>query len=129
MKLNKTVIAAAVAAGLTLGAAGCTEVDKVRHNLSQEADNFNIYRRLTVINNRTDTVLFEMMGLFALDTSERNELEVTVQTGPNEFKRHFVRVSDETTYVMEDISGAEVDKFHYEINFLPQYGVKITNKD
>jgi outer membrane lipoprotein SlyB len=35
---------------------GCTEANQVSHNVSQEADNFNVLRRLTVINSRTDKV-------------------------------------------------------------------------
>lgn len=27
-----------------------------------------------------------------------------------------------------DVSGADVDKYHYEINFLPKWGAKITHK-
>ena len=81
--MKKKVIVGTLAGALMLGMAGCidTKVDRVRYNLSNEADNFNIQRRLTVFNIRTDTVLFQMEGTFALDTSERDELEVTVQTG------------------------------------------------
>lgn len=124
--MNKKVIAGALAGVLALGTAGCigTKVDRVRYNLSNEADNFNIQRRLTVFNIRTDTVLFQMEGTFALDTSERNELEVTVQTGKNEFKRHFVSLPEEVAYVMEDISGANSDPYKYEISFLPDWGFK-----
>lgn len=128
--LKKKLTALILAAGLSLGVAGCsTEADQVRYNLSQEADNFNIQRKLTVFNIRTDTVLFQMEGTFALSTSSRDELEVTVQTGENEFKRHFISLPDEVAYVMEDISGADVDKYHYEINFLPAWGFKVTNND
>lgn len=58
--MNKKFSAAVAAAFLVFGLAGCTEADQVRHNLSQEADNFNIRRKLTVFNIRTDTVLFQM---------------------------------------------------------------------
>lgn len=110
--------------------AGCsTEVDKVRHNLSDEADNINIQRRLTVINNRTDKIVFEMEGTFALDVSKRGELEVTCEVAKGEYKRHFIHISDETIYVMEDISGANSDPYHYELNFLPEWGVKVTHDD
>lgn len=127
--MKKKLTACLLAAGLALGVAGCTEADQVRHNLSQEADNFNIQRKLTVFNVRTDTVLFQMEGTFALSTSDRGELEVTVQTGENEFKRHFISLPDEVAYVMEDVSGADVDKYHYEINFLPEWGFKVTHND
>lgn len=45
------------------------------------------------------------------------------------YQKHFVYLNDDTMYVVEDISGANVDKYHYEINFLPEYGVKVTHKD
>lgn len=128
--MKRKLIAGIMSVFFMLGLAGCsTEAEQVRHNLSQEADNFNIQRKLTVFNIRTDTVLFQMEGTFALSTSSRGELEVTVQTGKDEFKRHFISLPDEVAYVMEDISGAEVDKYHYEINFLPEWGVKVTHED
>lgn len=124
--MKKKVIVGTLAGALMLGMAGCidTKVDRVRYNLSNEADNFNIQRRLTVSNIRTDTVLFQMEGAFALDTSERDELEVTVQTGKDEFKRHFISLPDEVAYVMEDISGVNSDPYKYEISFLPDWGFK-----
>ncbi len=124
--MKKKVIVGTLAGALMLGMAGCidTKVDRVRYNLSNEADNFNIQRRLTVFNIRTDTVLFQMEGTFALDTSERDELEVTVQTGKDEFKRHFISLPDEVAYVMEDISGVNSDPYKYEISFLPDWGFK-----
>ena len=45
---------------------GCTEADQVSTNISKEADNFNVTRKLTVLNARTDTILLELTGTFAL---------------------------------------------------------------
>lgn len=55
-----------------LGMAGCTQADKVSENLSQEADNFNVVRQLTVINCLQGDVLFQMTGKFSIyaDTAE-----------------------------------------------------------
>lgn len=125
--MKKKLAARLLASGLALGVAGCTEA--VRHNPTREAGNFNIQRKLTVFNIRTDTVLFQMEGTFALSTSDRGELEVTVQTGETEFKRRFISLPDEVAYVMEDVSGADVDKYHYEIDFLPEWGFKVTHND
>lgn len=43
---------------------GCTESEQVSYNIGKEADNFNVTRKLTVINARTDTILLEMEGTF-----------------------------------------------------------------
>ncbi len=106
---------------------GCTEVNQVSHNVSQQADNFNVIRRLTVINARSDEPVFELVAAFSLQVDKTdNQLEIICETGAGEYKKHFVGLNDWTIYVVEDISGAEVDKYHYEVNFLPEEIVPIT---
>ena len=64
--------------------------------------------------------MFELIGAFALSNSSANELQVTVQTGPKEYKKHFIYLNDWAMYVVEDLSGADVTPYRYEINFLPE---------
>lgn len=108
---------------------GCTEVEKVQYNISKEADNFNVTRKLTVINARTDTILLELVGTFSLSNNDTNELEVICEVADGKYQKHFVYLNEYTLYVVEDISGSDVDKYHYEINFLSEYGFKATHKD
>lgn len=57
--MNKKVIALLLATVMAIGLVGCeTQADRVSYNLSQEADNFNVIRRLTVINCIEGDVLF-----------------------------------------------------------------------
>ena len=58
-----------------------------------------------------------------------NELEVVIETAEGKYKKDLVYLNDYTMYVVEDVSGADIDKYHYEINFLPQWGVKVTHKE
>lgn len=110
-------------------ATGCTEADQVSQNISQEANNFNVTRKLTVLNARTDTILLELTGTFALKNNASNELEVILETSEGKYQKDYVYLNDYTMYVVEDISGSNVDKYHYEINFLPQFGFKVTHND
>ena len=110
-------------------ATGCTEADQVSQNISQEANNFNVTRKLTVLNARTDTILLELTGTFALKNNASNELEVILETSEGKYQKDYVYLNDYTMYVDEDISGSDVDKYHYEINFLPQFGFKVTHND
>lgn len=112
--------AAIIAAFMLLGLASCTEANRVNSNLSQEADNFNITRRLEVINARTDTPLFELIGNFSLSNNSGNELVVTVELENGVYKKHYVYLNEYTMYVVEDLSGSDVSPYHYEINVLPQ---------
>ena len=104
---------------------GCTEAERVSSNVSQQADNFNVLRRLTVLNARSDKPLFELVGAFSF-TLEDDRIIAVVETGPGEYKKHSVGLNDWTLWVIEDVSGAEVDKYHYEVNFLPEMIVPVT---
>lgn len=103
-----------------LNTTGCTQADTVRHNLTEDADSFNITRRITVFNTRTDKVLMQMTGVMSIKTdSDTKELNVLVKDGETYYK-HLIYLNDDTTYVMEDIGGADVSRSAYEIHFLPE---------
>ena len=124
--MKKKIISVAAVLVMCIILAGCTEADKVSENVSQEADNFNVTRRLEVINARTDKPVFELIGNFAISNNSTNELEVTVEVGQGVYKKHMVYLNEWTIYVVEDVSGAYVDKYHYEVNFLPEMIVPVT---
>lgn len=101
---------------------GCeTEAQRVSYNLSQEADNFNIVRQLTVINCLEGDVLFQMSGKMSItaDTSD-NQLEIIVEDNGT-YVKHFVGLSDNVTYVVEDLNLGDnaVAKYKYTLNFNP----------
>lgn len=120
--MKRRVIAIILAGVLmTTMLAGCTEAERVSYNVSEQADNFNVIRRLTVINTRTHKPVFELVAAFSISVDHTdNQLEIVCETDKNEYKKHIVGLNDETVYVVEDISGASVSKYHYEVNFLPE---------
>lgn len=128
MKKLKIVILLGIMilAGVILS--GCTEVNRVSSNIRQEADNFNITRRIVVYNARTDKIVFELIGNFSLQNNTSNELEIICEVDNNVYKKHFVYLNEYTLYVVEDISGAYVDKYHYEVNYIPEMIVPVTFK-
>lgn len=99
---------------------GCRESTMVAYNVSKEADSFNVTRKLTVLNVMSDKILMEMTGTFSIANNTANELEIICKTGENEYKKHFVYLNGWTVYTVEDISGADVDPYKYEIDFYPQ---------
>lgn len=106
---------------------GCLrQSERVGHNISKEADNFNVTRRLAVINARSDEPVFELIGNFSLKNNSKNELEIICEVGQGVYKKHFVYLNQWTMYVVEDVSGAYVSKYHYEVNFLPEMIQPIT---
>lgn len=121
--MKKKVLSLLLVGALVVGTlTGCdTEAERVSYNLSQEADNFNVVRQLTVINCIGGDVLFQMTGKMSItaDTSD-NQLEIIVEDGGT-YVKHFVGLSDNVTYVVEDLNlGANaVSKYKYTLNFNP----------
>lgn len=110
------VLACAIAAIL----AGCREANRVTYNVQKDADNFNVQRRLTVLNARSDKILLQLSGRFSIKHDGDNDLVVTVETSKGKYKVDYVSLNKYTIYTVEDISGASVSRYHYELNFLPE---------
>lgn len=120
-----TIIILAVIIALFL--TSCREADRVDYNITEEAENFNVYRRVTVINCIKGDTLFSIEGRMNIkaDTDD-NQLELIVETESGKYKKHFIGLSDNVTYTVEDISGSEVSKYHYEINYNPKMWIPFT---
>ena len=120
-KVKKTVLLLVMLCVTILVLSGCSdrEADKVSYNISKEADNFNVTRRVTIFNTRTDKCLLEIVGNLSVQKSS-GDIDIIVEVGEGQYKKHFVNLNSWTTYVVEDVSGAFVDKYHYEINFQPE---------
>lgn len=110
--------------------AGCsTEADLAAKNLSYEAEQFQIPRHIVGINGITDSLLFEVTGYCSVETGDsflKGALEYTCKTGPNEYKKGFLGLGDNVTYVVEQLEPAHVsvDQYSVRINpaqLLPQF--------
>lgn len=121
----KKVLVLIMAVALMFMLTACRQAEMVSYNVSKEADNFNVIRRISVFNMRSDKPLFELIGQFSIQNSGSNEIEVICQTGENEYKKHFIYLNDWTMYVIEDVSGADVTPYRYEVNFLPEMIVPV----
>lgn len=118
----KKIILLMVAIIATATLTACeTQADRVSYNLSQEADNFNNIRQITVINCLQGDVLFQMTGKISItaDTAD-NQLEIIVEDENGNYKKHFIGLSDNVTYVVEDITSSNVDNYQYTLNFNPK---------
>ena len=126
----KKILIAALAMVMVLGTTGCVlenESVNVEHNITRQADNFNVVRKITVINCLQGDVLFEMSGKMSItaDTAD-NQLEIIVEDGGT-YVKHFVGLSDNVTYVVEDLNLGEnaVQKYKYTLNFNPNMWIPV----
>lgn len=131
--MKKRLAMVFVMAVMALVLSACTQADNVRHNLKREADDFNIRRRITVLNTRTDTPMMQITGLLSISTDDEGDLNITIEKAPGEYVLNFAHLSQDTTYIVEQIETKEVNKYKYEIKFYPEnivsgwFDVKMTN--
>ena len=131
MKLKSIAITLAILLalfGLSVTASGCSEADKVNHNISQQAEYFQSERRVTVWNARTDNVIMYIEGYINISNNSTDELVVTAKVGADSYKKNYVYLNDYTLYVVEDINGTHTDPYHYKLyfntNVLPEVELK-----
>lgn len=124
----KKIFAVLTALMVLFTAAGCSEADKVNHNISQQAEYFQSERRVTVWNARTDNVIMYIEGYINISNNNTDELVVTAKVGEDSYKVNYVYLNDYTLYVVEDISGTHTDPYHYKLyfntNVLPEVELK-----
>lgn len=104
---------------------GCTEASKVNYNLSKEAQYFNVERRITVYNARTDTIIMYAEGYMDISNNGTDELVVTVKVGPEEYRKNYIYLNEYTLYVVEDITGTHADPYHYELHFGTSFPIEV----
>lgn len=115
-----------IIASLLLGTiilAGCqSDAHIAAHNISVAAEQFEIQRRVVFFNGITDKYLLEIDGLCSVETSDSalgGSLEVTCKVGPNSYKKHFLGLSDNVSYFVEQLESAKVSAYHYRVIFKP----------
>lgn len=117
--MKKILFSLAILPLLILG--GCVpEADIASQNVSRAADQFEINRRIVFINGITDTYLLTIEGLCSLGNNDGpKELTVTCKTGPSEYKKHFLGLSDNVTYLVEQVESVRASGNHYRVLFRP----------
>lgn len=106
---------------ITIVLVGCTEADTVSHNLSKSADSFEVQRRVVFFNGITDEYLLTVEGLCALGNSDSNlRMTVTCKVGEDEYKKHYLGLSDNVSFFAEQLAAKKEDPFHYKVMFRPE---------
>lgn len=124
--MKKTAIAFTLAAATLLTGCG-TDASKVSQNLSTEADRFEVQRRIVGINGITDEVLFVVEGRCSLERD--GDLVVTCKHSDDDYRKHYVGLSDNVTWVSTQLEGIDVSEYHTTIvlkpeNILPNFDLE-----
>jgi hypothetical protein len=116
--VNKVVATIAVLAALA-AISGCdNDAAVASRNLSQAADNFEINRRVVFYNGITGEYVLTIEGLCSLEANHP-KIAVTCKTGPGIFKKHYLGVSNNVTWFIEQLEPAPANTYHYRVVFKP----------
>jgi hypothetical protein len=100
--------------------AGCTEADTVSENLSKSADSFEVQRKIVFFNGITDKYLLTIEGLCSINADSAKKLSVTCKVGKNSYKKHYLGLSDNVSYFVEQTDAKYEDAYHYKVLFRPE---------
>lgn len=116
----KRILTAVGIVGVALGLGACTDAEIASQNLSKAADMFEIQRRIVFYNGITDSYMLTIEGNCSIKKDAQDvQLEVTCKTGPRDYKKHFLGISDNVTYFVEQIDAAEASIYQYRVIFKP----------
>lgn len=116
--MRKVVLAGLI--GLATILSACNDADVASSNISTAADQFEILRRVIFYNGITGEYMLVVEGYCSLGNwDESSELTVTCKTGPGEYKKHFLGLSDNVSYFVEQLDSAGVSTSHYRVIFKP----------
>ena len=103
-----------------LGVAACTDADVASRNLSYAADQFQIERRIVFYNGITGGYMLTIEGLCSLGNSDKTRaVSVTCKTGPADYKKHFLGLSDNITFFVEQMEPVAASPYRYRVIFKP----------
>ena len=98
-----------------------SDADVASHNLSKAADMFEVDRRVIFYNGITGEYMLTIEGKCSLGNYDSSgQLSVTCKTGPKAYKKHFLGLSDNVTFFVEQLTPKDVSTYHYRVVFKPQ---------
>lgn len=96
------------------------DADVASRNLSTAADQFQIDRRVVFYNGINGEYMLSIEGRCALGNFDaERELTVTCKTGEGLYKKHFLGLSDNVTYFVEQLDPSPVSVYRYKVIFKP----------
>lgn len=117
----KNVVKCLMVVGIVAVLAGCAqESNRAAYNVSQAAHNFEVLRRCIFYNGITGEYILTIEGLLSVtESATQNRLEVIVKTGPGTYKKHYLGLSDNVSYFVEQLEPVPADPFRYRVFFRP----------
>lgn len=118
--MRKFLALLALTSVFLFGASECSDAERASTNISKASDMFEITRRVVFFNGITDKYLLSIEGRCSIDLKRDQVLAVTCKVSEGAFKKHYLGLSDNVSYFVEQLETADVSVYHYRVVFKPQ---------
>lgn len=119
--MKKQIAAVVVAVGLLFGVTACggSDAKTVSDNISKEADQFNVQRKIVVLNTRTDKFMFYAEGKCSVER-DNGWLLAICRHAENDYKKHLIGPATDAFPLVQQIDGVDVSRYHTVIVMRPE---------
>ncbi|MBO1513238.1 beta-sandwich lipoprotein [Metabacillus bambusae] len=119
--MKKLILASLATITILTTLTACTEADTVSQNLSKSADSFEVQRKIVFFNGITDRDLLVVEGLCSIGNGDTDlRMTVTCKVGKDEYKKHYLGLSDNVSFFAEQLDAKKEDPFHYKVIIRPE---------
>lgn len=116
----KRIIPRGVLIVALLAIMGCSDAMVASSNLSRAADQFEIYRRVVFYNGITNEYILQVEGYCSITADMADgQLELTVKLDDGRYLKHYLGLSDNVTYFVEQLTPEMVSDARYRVIFKP----------
>lgn len=117
MKIKSLFLAFIAGTGLT---ACMDDASVATSNIKKAADNFEVNRRIVFYNGILDSYVLTIEGKCSIDLNQTSTaFNVICKTGPNDYKRHTLVLSDNVTAFAEQLDSNTASASRYRVTFKP----------
>lgn len=118
MKRAAILTTLAITAALTL--TGCESAAKTAsRNVSEEADNFGVQRKITGLNTRTGEFAFYAEGRCSVER-EGGDLVIICKHGGDDYRKHILMEANDVFVSVTQQGGINVSEYHTKVILKPQ---------
>ena len=100
---------------------GCSQAGTVKHNIQEDANKFNVYRKITFVNLYSNQMLYSAEGYFSVQTTYENsyqgqqEIGIVFKIGADEYKMDYFSIDNNVAYVIEQTQNTTTNPYHWKI--------------
>jgi hypothetical protein len=120
VKFKKTLATVAILGSAAIGLTACqSDAKTVSDNISKEADQFNVQRKITVLNTRSGEFMFYAEGRCSVER-DNGWLVAICRHAPDEYRKHLIGPATDAFPSVEQLAPIDVSRYHTEIIVKPE---------